>query len=67
MEHIRVPARIKRENNTFRYIEQVNDTIYLYEEEKLNYKECFLLQDLVSLKEQVKPIKKREGGSNWRY
>lgn len=66
MEHIRVPSRIKRNNHVYRYIEQVNDRVYLYEEEKTKFKECLLLQDLVQLKEQIEPIKKHEGGSNWR-
>ena len=66
MEHIRVPSKIKRNNRVYIYKEQINDKVYLYEEEKTKYKECFLLQDLVQLKEQIEPIKKHEGGSNWR-
>ncbi len=66
MEYIRVPSIVKRGNHTFKYLEQVNDTVYLYEEEKLKYKECFLLQDLVPLKEQITPIKKHEGGNYWK-
>ena len=66
MEHIKVPSIVKRGNHIYRYIEQVNDTVYLYEEEKLKFKECFLLQDLVPLKEQITPIKKHEGGNYWK-
>lgn len=51
MEYIRVPSKINRSNRVYIYKEQVNDRVYLYEEEKTKYKECFLLQDLVQLKE----------------
>ena len=50
MEHIRVPSKINRSNRVYIYKEQVNDRVYLYEEEKTKYKEYFLLQDLVKLK-----------------
>lgn len=66
MEYIRVPSKINRSNRVYIYKEQVNDRVYLYEEEKTKFKECFLLQDLVQLKEQIEPIKKHGGGSNWR-
>lgn len=66
MEYIRVPSKIKRNNRVYIYKEQVNDRVYLYEEEKTKFKECFLLQDLVQLKEQIKPIKKHEGGNYWK-
>lgn len=66
MEYIRVPSKINRSNRVYIYKEQVNDRVYLYEEEKTKFKECFLLQDLVPLKEQIEPIKKHEGGSNWK-
>ena len=66
MEYIRVPSKIKRNNRVYIYKEQVNDRVYLYEEEKTKFKECFLLQDLVQLKEQIELIKKHKGGSNWR-
>ena len=49
MEHIRVPSKIKRNNREYIYKEQINDKVYLYEEEKTKYKECFLLQDLVKI------------------
>lgn len=58
MEYIRVPSKINRSNRVYIYKEQVNDRVYLYEEEKTKYKECFLLQDLVQLKEQIELIKK---------
>ena len=63
MEYIRVPSKINRSNRVYIYKEQVNDRVYLYEEEKTKFKECFLLQDLVQLKEQIEPIKKHEGDS----
>ena len=66
MGYIRVPSKINRSNRVYIYKEQVNDRVYLYEEEKTKFKECFLLQDLVQLKEQIEPIEKHEGGSNWR-
>lgn len=66
MEYIRVPSKINRSNRVYIYKEQVNDRVYLYEEEKTKFKECFLLQDLVQLKKQIEPIKKHKGGSNWK-
>lgn len=49
MEHIRVPSKIKRGNRVYIYKERINDRVYLYEEEKTKFKECFLLQDLVKI------------------
>lgn len=49
MEHIKVPSKIKRGNRVYIYKEQINDRVYLYEEEKTKFKECFLLQDLVKI------------------
>lgn len=54
MEHIRVPGKIKRNNRVYIYKEQINDKVYLYEEEKTKFKECFLLQDLVIIKNERK-------------
>lgn len=55
MEHIRVPSKIKRNNRVYIYKEQINDRFYLYEEEKTKFKECFLLQDLVEMKNKMQP------------
>lgn len=49
MENIRVPSKIKRGNREYIYKERINDRVYLYEEEKTKFKECFLLQDLVKI------------------
>lgn len=49
MEHIKVPSKIKRGNRVYIYRERINDRVYLYEEEKTKFKECFLLQDLVKI------------------
>lgn len=49
MEHIRVPSKIKKGNRVYIYKERINDRVYLYEEEKTKFKECFLLQDLVKI------------------
>lgn len=49
MENIRVPSKIKRGNRVYIYKERINDRVYLYEEEKTKFKECFLLQDLVKI------------------
>ena len=49
MEHIKVPSKIKRGNRVYIYRERINDKVYLYEEEKTKFKECFLLQDLVKI------------------
>ena len=43
MEYIRVPSIVKRGNHTFKYLEQVNDTVYLYEEEKIKVQRMFLI------------------------
>ena len=55
MEHIRVPAKIKRNNRVYIYKEQIKYRVYLYEEEKTKFKECFLLQDLVEMKNKMQP------------
>lgn len=53
MEYIRVPSKIKRGNRVYIYKEQINDRVYLYEEEKTKFKECFLLQDLVKIENKA--------------
>lgn len=44
-----VPKRIKRNRYTYRLIKKVNDRMYLYEEEKVGWKECFLITDLIQI------------------
>lgn len=61
MDYIRVPSRLKKGEHVYRYKEQINDSIYLYEEEKLKYKECFLLQDLVKINNKQQPEKGKKG------
>lgn len=53
---IKIPRRIKRGKYIFKYVEKANNKMYLYEEEKLGYKECFLISDLIQLPDM------KEGG-----
>lgn len=54
MERVRVPGKIKIRNRTYIYQEQCNNNLFLYKEEKMGFKECFTMQDLVEIKNQKK-------------
>ena len=50
---MKIPERIYKKERAYKYIKQVNDRMYLYEDEKYGWKECFLLTDLI----QIEPSK----------
>lgn len=60
MERVKVPSKIRKNNRVYIYQEQCNDNLYLYKEEKIGFKECFTIQDLVALKNQKKGYGPRE-------
>lgn len=52
---MKIPGKIIKNNRTYIYQEQCNDNLFLYKEEKTGFRECFLKQDLINLKnERVK-------------
>lgn len=46
-----IPEKIVKGRYTYKYLKKVNDRLYLYEEEKYGWKECFLITDLIQMED----------------
>lgn len=53
-----IPAEYKKGGRTYIYQEQVNEYQCRYKEKKFGWTECFLIQDLI----KIKDIKKNDDG-----
>lgn len=49
---MKIPYKIIKNNKTYIYQKQCNKNLFLYKEEKLGFRECFLLQDLIEIKNE---------------
>lgn len=51
---MRIPKIISKNNREYIFVKQCNENLFLYKEMLYGYKECFLLQDLIQIKNNIK-------------
>lgn len=54
-----IPGEFKKGNRTYIYQERINNRVILYKEKTYGWNECFLIQDLIKIKD-IKKKKKAE-------
>jgi len=47
---LKIPGEIKRNGRTYIYQERVNENYCRYKEKRFGWNECFLIQDLIKIK-----------------
>lgn len=52
---MKIPEKIERNKKTYKLVKQLNKKLFLYEEEKSGFKECFSLYDLGFMPKRNKP------------
>ena len=52
-----IPNKIINKHYTYQFVRKINDRLYMYEEEKNGWKECFHIMDLIKI-QQMQDVRK---------